>query len=148
MNSKVKGVLAVLVMIGVISGVSVLSYKKGLAKGYAVMDGMSKLAASANKYSHDQGYREGEMEGFKNGSKATEMDYCGYAEMMARASQAEVSRLHGVNAKYARSAEMVDLGDTETNNINSYIKQAAKEECKHFTAEQIDKLVELQKKGM
>lgn len=131
-----------LVVVCVAAGGSVIGYKKGVSAG---MERFASLAELGNKHSHQLGVYEGEKRGIDEGARATEADYCGYAEMMAESSRDEVKRLHEVNVKYARSSSIVDAGDTEIENINGFIQQVAKEQCKHFTAEQVDKFVSAQK---
>ncbi|MBZ7392396.1 hypothetical protein FMJ22_13425 [Klebsiella michiganensis] len=146
MNNKVKIVLTVLVVVGLISGLSVISYKRGLAKGYAAMDAMSKLQESANKHARRAGFLEGQQAGLKLGENATAADFCGYVGMLSKAADKRADFYKGLNEKYVYNVKDRQADNELVDRMADYIHAAYREECKNFSGVQIDGFIKSQEK--
>lgn len=147
MVRKIKRAAAVLIV--AVVGVSslVFAYKKGVAKGYAAVDAISKLQASANKYSHDKGFYEGQKAGMEMGENATAADYCGYVGMLSRAADKRAGFYKGLNEKYVYNAKDRETDNDMVDRMADYIHAAYREECKKFSGEQIEGFIKNQEKG-
>lgn len=131
----------------VTAGSATIAYRMGSAHGQEEVDELSKLTADANKFSHDKGVYEGEIKGLDEGMRATSSDFCGYAMSMAESSDKEATRLKGVNKKYGNNKTEISTDNKMVDDMNGFSQAIAREQCKAFTDEQIDKLVATQVKG-